>query len=314
MKITLNNCKPAILVPLMALMLGACSKPESKQSSQVAAKVNDSEISVLQVNQVINNTPNVTAANAPEMRKQALDKLVDQQVILNKAYEEGLDRSPEVVSALEAAKREVIARAYLSRLVSSKVRLTDRELRKYYDDHPELFSERRIYSLQDIGVKKDAVDAAGLQEAVAKGPAIQDVAAWLKNSGVKFSASSYTRPAEQISLESLQKLRGLHDGEMVMVDSNDTYHVLRIVNASPSPMQYENAQSMIKNYLVNTQGQKLVMDEIKRLRTAANIQYVGVFADAGTTNAQQPAAEPKAIPVKAAEKPDSIGKGVAGLN
>jgi len=63
---------------LVAASLVACSgKTDSKGATQVAAKVNDAEISVHQINQVLQQSK-VTPEQAPAARAQALTRLVDQ--------------------------------------------------------------------------------------------------------------------------------------------------------------------------------------------------------------------------------------------
>ena len=87
---------------------------------QVAAKVGTEEISVSQVNQLLRRTS--TAGTSPQtaqaMGREVLEKLIDQQLAVEQAKETKLDRSPDVVSQIEAARREILARAYLQQIAA----------------------------------------------------------------------------------------------------------------------------------------------------------------------------------------------------
>ena len=109
-------------VAALALVLAACGKKdEAKVATQVAAKVGSEEISVHQINQVLarTNTANATPQQAQAVRREVLEKLIDQQVAVDQATEQKMHRSPDVVAQIEAARREVLARAYIQQLASA---------------------------------------------------------------------------------------------------------------------------------------------------------------------------------------------------
>ena len=87
---------------------------------------------------------------APKIRREILDKLVDQELAVEQAVEKKLDRSPEVLMAIENARREILARAYVEQITASMPKPTVDEAKKYYAENPQLFAERRIYNIQEI--------------------------------------------------------------------------------------------------------------------------------------------------------------------
>ena len=96
------------------LALAACGGKD-RAHTQVAAKVNDGEITVHQVNFVLQHMPGLTAERAPQARKEVVDRLIDQEVLVQQAVANKLDRDPKTLAALEAARREVLSRTYLER-------------------------------------------------------------------------------------------------------------------------------------------------------------------------------------------------------
>ncbi len=305
-------------VLIATLLLSACKKEEDKKTStQVAAKVDSTEISMHQINQVMSSAKNVTPENASAIRQQVLEKLIDQQILVDKAAKDNLDRTPQVMMAIEAAKKDIIARAFLQKMVANDVKVTDQEVRGYFDEHPGLFSKRRIYNLQDLGFESNEQLFIEVNAELEKHKSIQEIADWLKAKDIKFSAGAYTRPAEQIPLEILPKLQDVKDGETVALKVQNAIHVIKIVKSQSAPIELAAATPFIKNYFLNTRGKEIVDAQMKKFRSEAKIEYVGDFATIksdGQANPQIVKPVDQSKPLKdMSSKKYNADEGIAGL-
>jgi len=101
----------ALLVSIAALV-GCNPKQEDATASQPAAKVNKEEITVAQINFVLQQQRGLKPEQTEAASRQILQRLIDQELAFQKAQEIGLDRDPRVLQLLEAARREIVARAY----------------------------------------------------------------------------------------------------------------------------------------------------------------------------------------------------------
>ncbi|MDQ5945480.1 MAG: hypothetical protein QG619_902 [Pseudomonadota bacterium] len=315
---------PVLALPL-ALGLAACgSKEEKKPATQVAAKVNAAEISVHQINYVLSRSGAAASPEqAPRMRREALEKLIDQQIVVDQAIEKKLDRSPEVMSALEAARREILARAYVEQITSALPKPTTDEARKYYSEHPQLFAERRIYNIQEIILPASAGVTAQLREQIAAGKPMEEIAKWLKSKDIKFAGGSATRPAEQIPLELLPKVHALKDGQGIVLENDQSVTAMRLVASQSAPVTEAQALPRVQQFLGNQRASEAAGKELKQLKEKAKITYVGEFAEgaapkAAPAAAAAPATTAPAAPAAAAQKAESpaaktLEKGVAGL-
>ncbi|HEY9105136.1 MAG TPA: EpsD family peptidyl-prolyl cis-trans isomerase, partial [Roseateles sp.] len=138
----------------VAAMLAACGGGDKgDKASQTAAKVNKEEITVHQINFVLQRQPGLRPEQAEAAGRQVLERLIDQELAVQKAQEQKIDRDPRVVQQIEAAKREIIARAYAERIGEGVAKPSNDEIAKYYADKPALFKERRIYSLQEVQIE-----------------------------------------------------------------------------------------------------------------------------------------------------------------
>lgn len=274
------------VLAMVAIALTACGdKSGPKAATQVAAKVGSEEISVHQINFVLSrtNTANVTPENAQRVRLDVLEKLIDQQLAVDQAVERKLDRSPEVVSQLEAARREVLARAYVQQLAGGLSKPTTEEAQKYFSANPALFSERRIFNLQEILVPAAAGTEVGdqVKAQVASGKSMDEIANWLKGRNVRFGGNSATRAAEQIPLELLKTVHVMKDGQTTVIGNAQGFTVLRIASSQSAPVAEAAALPRIQQFLANQRGADAVSTAIKDLRAKTTVTYMGDFAGAG---------------------------------
>jgi len=301
------------------LGLSACgNKDDKKVATQVAAKVGSEEISVHQINQILSraNTGNATPQAVQKMGRDVLEKLIDQQLAVEQATENKLHRSPEVVAQIEAARRDILARAYIQQVTSALPKPTAEENKKYFTEHPQLFVERRIFNVQEIVAEPSTGTAEQLRGLASTGKSMEDIAAWLKEKNIPFNGGSATRAAEQIPMEILPTVSALKDGQTTVLESPQGITVLRLASSQVSPVNEAAARPRIEQLLTNQRASEAVAANIKQLRAVAKISYMGAFAkpEGTATEASQPAAVATPPTAASADQPKSaIEKGIAGL-
>jgi EpsD family peptidyl-prolyl cis-trans isomerase len=299
--------------------LPACSKKDgSAAATQVAAKVGSEEITVYQINQVLQrtNVGNASPEAAQVLSRQVLEKLIDQQLAVDQAMEAKLHRSPDVVAQIEGAKRDILARAYVQQLTSGLPKPSTEDIKAYYSAHPQLFAERRIFNLQEIVLPAQPGMADQLRALATPGRTPEDIAADLKSKGINFNGGAATRAAEQLPLELLSKIHKLNDGQSTIIESPQTITYLRLVSSKSEPVAEATALPRIEQFLANQRATEAIAAKVKQLRAATTITYEGEFAKPATpaaaAAAAAPAAEATVAPAADAAK-TAIDKGVAGL-
>jgi EpsD family peptidyl-prolyl cis-trans isomerase len=274
----INAYRFTICLLALSIGLSACGLGKKKEAGQVAAKVNGAEITVQQINQVLSHIPGVTAENADKSRKEILERLIVQELAVAKATESKLDQNPEVLMALDASRRDILARSYFNQIAGTQNNVGETEVKRYFDEHPDLFSQRRIYSLMDIALQRDEKLIALLQDMVANHKPMQEIARRLKENGTKFEAHNYASAAEQLSLELLPKIAKLADGQTTVIVAGQTVHVINVVNSRQEPIDFATASPQIQKYLGTERGQQQISSAIKKLRDTAKVEYLGEFA------------------------------------
>lgn len=317
-----------LYLPLLiaALVVGCGDKKDEaatgeKAPTQVAAKVNGTELTVHQVNYALQRIPNLDKDQTKTASLQVVRNLVDQEVVSQKALADKLDRDPMVVQALDAARRQILAEAYMSRKLGTPVEPSDAEVSNYFDQHPELFAKRKIYRLQEISIKapKDKHDAIRAQLGASK--TLSDFGAWLKAENLPVKAAQGVKTAEQLPLAMLPQLAKMPDGQAMVVNAPDGLMVVVLAGSQAQPVTLEQAKPSIARLLQTQARQKAAKAELDTLKAAAKIEYLGEFVDAGKEAAAAPAepaaaAAPAAAPAAEAAPAadaDAIRKGISGL-
>lgn len=268
-----------VLLFASPLTTGCGKKEDTKVVTQVAARVNSDEITVHQVNNVLARNENITPEVAAQAKREILNRLIDQHLARQKAIENKLDRSPSVMQAIEAAKSEILARAYLEQIAADIPKTATWEVEKYFKEHPELFAQRRLFTLVELTFEAKSDVAAGLREQLSKGHSMQEVAHWLRSRGVNFVATHGVRAAEQLSLEILPQVQALKEGQNQLFEvGSERYQVIWVVAFKAEPMDEATAAPRIQQFLLNRRSSELVSKEMLKIKEQATIEYVGEFA------------------------------------
>jgi EpsD family peptidyl-prolyl cis-trans isomerase len=280
--------RPSLLLLAAAIAtigLAGCNKDKDQPpASQAAVRINGDEISANQVNAVLAKLPQVPPELSDKARHEILDKLIDQQLAVQQAIDKKLDRSPDVMTAIEAARREILARAYLEQVVAAQAKPGVDEAKKYYAEHPQLFAQRRVYQLQELMIPAQGAPVDKLRE-MAAGKSIEQIADWLKQQNIKFQANAVVRPAEQVGLDVLGKLHEMKDGQMAVLTAPQAVSVVRIAASQPAPIDEASALPRIQQFLANQRNGEAIAADLKKLKEKAKIEYVGDFAKAAPSPA-----------------------------
>lgn len=312
-------CRNNLILLLIAAALVGCSSDDGKKpATQVAAKVNKEEITVHQINSVLERAGNIPPEQTKVAGKQILEKLVDQELLVQQAKKNKLERDPKVVQAVEAARREILSRAYIETVLSRVAKPTSEETRDFYSKHPELFSGRRIYQFQQLVIQTAQPDfSAKLQQQMGSAKSLVDVAAWLKAEKIPFTANTSTKAAEELPLGLLPKFSQMKDGQIGVIGGRDGVMVVQLAASRSMPMDEKASTAFIEQYLGNQKRMEAAEKEMKQLREKAKIEYLGDFATAKaeektkTPTHANPDTKPASVPTKVDDA--HMDKGISGL-
>jgi EpsD family peptidyl-prolyl cis-trans isomerase len=273
----------------LVALLAACS-PHAAPVSQVAIRVNGDEVSVHQVELVLQARtaalpPGAASAATPSL----LTSLVDQELAAQAARQSGLDRDPQTIQRLEAARRQVLAQAYQERVGARAIEPASTEIDRYYDAHPELFSQRRLYQLQETTVRVKAARFDELKQTLEAAASPASVQEHLATQGLRASARQLSVSAEDLPLNVVSRLAQMKDGETLVLPRDGGARVLTRLGAQAAPLDPEVARRLIAQFLINERQRELVGASMKSLRDEAKVEYLGRYATLATATPAAPA-------------------------
>lgn len=305
----LINPRTSLLLAALAAaaLLTACGGDKGDKASQTAAKVNKEEITVHRINFVLQRQPGLKPEQAEVVGRQVLERLIDQELAVQKAQEQKLDRDPAVVLQIEEAKREIIARAYAERVGQGVPKPTDAEIARYYGEKPALFKERRVYTLQEVNIEAKPEQVEAVRARLAASKSISEFIDFLRANDFRFSGNQAVRAAEQLPLASLDGIAKMKDGDSVLTPVPTGLTVLTLVNSRSEPVSEARARAPIEAFLLNQRRAEALQKDLKALRDSSKIEYVGKFAQPAAASAS---AVPVAAQAAAAEAPASAASGL----
>jgi EpsD family peptidyl-prolyl cis-trans isomerase len=259
---------------MLVLALSACGNKQ-KAASQSIVKVNDDEITVHQLNAELErlNAPNVS-------KKDVLDGLIARQLLVDQAEKKKLDRDPRVMQAVERAKDQIIAQAYLQTRMSNLPKPSETEIRDFYEKNPQLFSQRKQFDTHELNIQtKDLSPELAAKMNTAH--SLDEVQNWLEAHQVKFTSVDATRNSAELPIEVINAISKMAPGSLFTVKQGDKSQLIELQEIRNVPLTLESARPKIVEFLMLQKSKQVADTEISRLRAAAKIEYLNKSAVAG---------------------------------
>jgi EpsD family peptidyl-prolyl cis-trans isomerase len=303
----------------LALGLAGCGekKADENKPTQIVAKVNDAELSVHQLNFALQGLQETDPERIARLRKAALERLVEQEVIVQDAVKKKLDRDPLVRNQLDAARRDILVRNHLQNLGVSLAVPSDDLVSKYYVEHPELFKERYIYQFAEFYFPRVPPNWPEIEKALVPAKSIQEVLVELRKKGINLPLTqNVIRSAEELPQNVVKGFVNIKDGEVVVYSKPPGIVIGQILARRLAPIDEVKAKPAIIAYLMSQSKGDLVQSQVRKMMDTAKVSYVGEFSkDAKEAKAIIPekagVVDVEAIPKDT--KKESLEKGLKAL-
>lgn len=298
------------LIALTTLALAACqgNKPsgsaDTSKNAKVLATVNGVNITSDDFDREVKALPEYIRAMAdtPQGKKEMLDTLVMRELILQQAAKDGVDKSKEVEEKMAELKKRIIVDTYLKKKLETSAKISDEELKSFYEKNLDKFKAADQVRASHILVKTE-------QEA-------KDILAQLKG-GAKFEELAKTRSIDSSASKGgdlgwfgkgnmvpvfEKTVFGLKEGETSgIVKSEFGYHIIKLTGKrSAGTRPLEEVKEQIRAALAPQKQQQAFMQLKEELRKGAKIELKDQ-APAPAPEALKPAA-PAAQPAAGEKK------------
>ncbi len=268
--------KLSLTLACVAVLLAACGK-KTEDTSATLATVNGEKITQDQLDfatrQIAAARP---GASAPEAA-QVLQSLVEQRLAVQKAEKDKLDRNPGVLQALEAARKDALARYYVEDFAAKVPKPSADDIKQYYDGHPANFAQRNTYVIQKVDARVAADQAGPLAATVQSTTCAAAVVDLLKAKASGINVTQTAQPAESLG-PLLPKISTMSVGQTIAIPQPQGLAALTLVEIKPQAISLAQATPVIEQVLWNQKKREALQAETKELRAKARIDYLGKFA------------------------------------
>lgn len=295
--------KTGVLAVAVSLAVSGCGdKSHGNKASQSLVSVNGKEITVHQLNEELARA-NVQAAQKDAASKQILNALIDRQLLEQAAVKAKLDRDPNVMQAVERAKAQIVAQAYLQGRVASIAKPEKAEIEAFYKQNPPLFSERKLVEMEQLLLDSRQINDE-FKASLSGFKSLQEVAVWLDAKGVQYDRGEVARSVAELPPQISERLKDARKGQLFVIGMGPRTMLVQMDNVKDNPVSFADASPQIEQLLLNKKRKEPGEAELQRLRTEAKIEYLD-------GSIEKPKPEVKEENKKAAD--DDISRGVSGL-
>lgn len=142
-----------LLAGTMLLALSACGKKDAAaelEKGQVIATVDGKDVTIHELNAELQGVQLPSGDQRKGFEQQALQQIINRRILADLARERGLDKTPQYILQERRADDAILVQM-LQRSIASTIRQPTRdEVAKFQSDNPELFAQRKIYTVDQI--------------------------------------------------------------------------------------------------------------------------------------------------------------------
>ena len=272
------------------LLVSGCHK---EPKGQIVAIVNGDEVSQQELNAELQGVRIPDSANRDELRKQILQRLIDRKLIVQKAREQGLDKTPEFIAQQRRLEENLLVSLLGQKIASTVPMPDDRDITQYIADNPTQFAGRERLLLDQIQFQapKDVKRLMALKDA----HSLDEIAAGVQKLGLGFSRGKGVIDTGRLDPQLIGVINKLPPGEPFVLPSNGQFIASVIVgrDSTPTPTNVSRlaAAEMVRRKELVAESKA----QVARARTTAEIQY-------------QPGFEPNKAAIKASQAKKEAAK------
>lgn len=252
-------------------ILGLISIVGSVAQAAVVATVNGKAISDSELRAAVSNLNEIQQQeilNDPLSRKQVVDRLIDQEVLVQQAGKQKVEESSQYKATMEAFKKQLLSNLLLEKSLTPQ--MTDRAAHEYFNLKRQEYTTDQVHAMHILSAteqesrqileqaRKPGADFQALAEKNSKDPSAKN------NRGDLgfFNRDQWDQKFTEAAFS------GKKDDVLGPVKTAYGYHVIKVIDRKPGrKLNYDEVELKVKAGL----KEKLMREYIAKLRSQAKI-------------------------------------------
>ncbi len=279
----LTVCAASFAAICLLTLNSFASGSKTSDAGKVLAEVAGYKLTLKKFNDQIASLPpqlQMAVSRNPELKQQLLDRWVQLTLMAKEARSQKLQDKPAVKERIEDMTNALLAQEFMRENVESKVKVTDKEVKEYYEKHKKEFTQPAQVRARHILVKVPAdADKKAWEDARKKAEMIREKAV---------KGEDFAKLAQQYSEDPGSKGRGgdlgyfskgrmvpefekaafaLKKGEISQpVKTTFGYHIIKVEDIKPSRQQsFKDVQQKIRQQLTREKQRKIREEIVSKL-------------------------------------------------
>lgn len=262
------------ILALVFLCLFACTK---KESGKVLAKIDDETITLEEFNKELDKIPTnmKMLVVSPEGKKTYLDRLIMKRLVLREAKKEKIEEEKEFKEKLNEIREQLILETLLKKKILANAKITDDDMKKYYEANKEKFKKNKEINTRHILVRTDE-EARQVIEKLKKGEDFVELARTYSIDPNARTTGGEIGFHPQGSLvkeyeEAVAKLKKPGDVSGI-VKTQFGFHIIRLEGVKPPAyVPFDEVKDFIKQNMTQAKQGELIEKYIEELKKNAKI-------------------------------------------
>ncbi len=299
--------KKLTVIILLMTALFACSKKGATPTAQTGpflAKVGEATITQADFDREMKSLPDYAQQmfNAPDGKQRFLDELVKKEILYQEALKRGLDKTPEFTQKVADFKKLTLISELIDKEVISKSKVSDQEVRDFYNKHKEDFTITSQIRASHILVKTED-EAKKVIERLNKGEKFETLAKELsidKASAKNGGDVGYFGRGQMVP-EFEKAAAGMKIGEISgPVKTQFGYHIIKVTGRKAGPVvDFDRVKEVIAQRLSGDRQKEAFDKYVEGIKKNYNV----------VINTQALASQPQAAPEKPSDQGEAPKKG-----
>jgi EpsD family peptidyl-prolyl cis-trans isomerase len=279
--VLINACRMAAVLVFCGFLSVGCSKKSGEQAatpnSQVVAHVGSEVITTQEFEnelRLLNIPPD--KQKDPEVVKRVLNEMVTRKYLLQQALAAKLDREPNVLLDILRSRDQVLANAFISRSVATKLSaISKADVDKYVVNNPLKFANRKLLTVEQI-IFQLGSNAQAIIDSTKDANSLEDVDQKLTAMGVPHNRSMGTLNSSEIPDDLMSNMRAKKPDDVFFVRSGQNGMFLKVKSEEVRPLEGEAASNVARQLMRND----LLKAEAGMVSVAAGLEakYEGVYS------------------------------------
>jgi len=264
------------LIISLLFIFASCAKRE-EQKGPYLAKVGQVKIMQMDLEREMKNLPVFAQKifEGKEGKERFLNELIKKELLYQEAIKQGLDKNTEYKQKVEDFKKITLIGHLLEKEIEDKAKVTDQDVKTYYDEHKEDFSPFSEVRISLIRVKTED-EAKDILKKLQKG---EDFAKIAKESSIDINSAKIGGDLgflsrDQISPEHEMVVTRLKKGDVSEpIKTVKGYDIIKVTDKhAGSIVEFERVKDLISQHL-SAEKQKDVFDSyIESLKKAYTVE------------------------------------------